>query len=288
MQSALPIVVKANGDQVPFSEEKLRQSLSRSGAAPDMIQTIIDEVTASLYDGISTKSIYQKAFNLLKVMSHPVAARYKLKNALMELGPSGYPFEKYVGELFRFRGFTVKVGTIVEGHCVNHEVDVLAESPEKKMMIECKFHNRTGVICDVKTPLYVYSRFRDIDKKWQAMQGYSNKQHEGMLVTNTRFSTDAIKYATCAGLNLLSWDFPKKSGLRDMIDIAGLHPLTCLTSLSKKEKQALLENRIVLCKEIADNPAVLNIAGIPVKKAEKVLGECSLLLHNNKKRNGIK
>lgn len=48
--------------------------------------------------------------------------------------------------------------------------------------------------------------------------------------------TAAIKYGSCAGLNLLSWDFPKGNSLREQIDASGLYPLTYLTTLSLNEK----------------------------------------------------
>lgn len=63
----------------------------------------------------------------------------------MELGPSGFPFEKFISEILKFQGFAVQVGVIVEGHCVKHEIDVVAEKGEEHFMIECKFHNTQGI-----------------------------------------------------------------------------------------------------------------------------------------------
>jgi hypothetical protein len=85
----------------------------------------------------------------------------------MELGPSGFPFEKYVAEILKYQGYRVEVGVIVEGFCVKHEVDIIAEKEAKHFMIECKFHNQPGTFCDVKIPLYINSRFLDIEKMWK-------------------------------------------------------------------------------------------------------------------------
>jgi ATP cone domain len=159
-------VKKASGMLVPFSASKLRQSLQRSGASPEITENVISEIQSQLYEGMSTKQIYQHAFKLLKKFSKPQAAKYKLKNAIMELGPTGFPFEKYFAEILRYQGYSVKVGEIVKGHCVNHEIDVIAEKGNMKFMIECKFHNATGINCDVKVPLYIHSRFKDVEKKW--------------------------------------------------------------------------------------------------------------------------
>ncbi len=72
----------------------------------------------------------------------------------MELGDTGYPFEKFVAALLRSEGYETKVGVIVQGHCVTHEVDVVAENDRHHYMCECKFHNSQGRFCNVKnTPI---------------------------------------------------------------------------------------------------------------------------------------
>ncbi len=141
MNNIVNIITKASGAQVPFSSEKLRTSLQRSGAKDEDIHSIITEVKNQLYPGIPTKKIYKLAFGLLKKVSKPIAARYRLKNAIMELGPSGFPFEKYFSEILKHQGYAVKVGEIVAGHCVKHEIDVIAEKGNDYLMIECKYHN---------------------------------------------------------------------------------------------------------------------------------------------------
>jgi hypothetical protein len=135
------IVTKASGEKVPFSVKKLQHSLERSGADDAIIDEVISELSHHLRDGISTKKIYKHAYNILRKISSSHAARYKLKQAIMELGPSGYPFEKFVGEILKFQGFTVKVGAIVEGHCVSHEVDM------QRRMKRILWSNVNSIIC---------------------------------------------------------------------------------------------------------------------------------------------
>ncbi len=269
------IITKASGEKEPFSTEKLRQSLHRAGAGEEAAERIAAEVQQMLYPGISTKKIYRKAFSLLKKNSAHAAARYKLKKAIMELGPSGFPFEKFVGEILKEEGYRVQVGQMVQGHCVQHEVDVIAEKDSRHFMIECKFHNDQGRKCDVKNPLYIHSRFQDVEKAWRQQPGHGQKFHQGWLVTNTRFTTDAIQYGTCAGLNLVSWNHPRKDSLKERISRLGLHPLTCLATLTKKEKQFLLDKGIVLCKELCRNEQWLKEMGLPPSRVGKVLEEAS-------------
>ena len=282
-------ITKASGEIATYSEAKLRASLQRAGATDEQIDLITDDISSKLYEGISTKKIYRLAFNLLKESSRHLAAKYHLKRAIMELGPSGYPFEKFIGEILRYQGYSIKVGEIVQGHCVQHEIDVLAQMENKLCMIECKYHNRLGIFCDVKIPLYIQARFKDVEAQWLKSPEQGITKYQGWVVTNTRFSTDAVQYGTCIGLNLISWDYPVKGSLKDQIDTLGLYPITCLTSLTKNEKEQLLERKIVLCKEILQNEKLLDQIGVKPSRIGTVLSEtlqlCEHLITNKKSKN---
>lgn len=270
-------VTKASGEKSRFSEKKLRNSLHRSGASEEQIEFITQEVGKRIFEGIKTKAIYKLAFALLRENSRPLAARYHLKQAIMELGPSGYPFEKYVAEILKYQGYQTKVGEIVQGHCVTHEIDVIAEKENHCYMIECKYHNLRGTFCDVKIPLYIQSRFKDVEAQWIKMSGHATTFYQGWVFTNTKFSIDAVQYGKCAGLNLIGWDYPVKGSLREQIDTLGLYPITCLTSLTKAEKGRLLENKIVLCKEIYTNKKVLEAAGVKPSRIYTIMKEAEQL-----------
>ncbi|MFV5703652.1 restriction endonuclease [Flavobacterium sp. XS2P12] len=280
------VITKASGQQAPFSPEKLKRSLLNVGASEDLAESIVDEIQPKLYPGISTKKIYRIAFNRLKDISSPLAAKYHLKRGIMELGPSGYPFERFIGEILKQQGYTVIVNEIVKGKCVNHEIDVIAEKDNHHFMIECKYHNQPGTKSDVKIPLYIQARFKDVEEAWIQLPGHGTKFHQGWVVTNTHFTSDAIQYGTCAGLHVLGWDFPAKDSLKEQIDTLGLYPVTCLTTLTKIEKQQLLENDIVLCKEICNNENHLSIIGIESSRIKSILEEgsqlCNQLIDNGK------
>ena len=145
-------IVKKSGDIVAFDVEKLINSLRRVHASEDIIQQIVSEIQSTIYEGITTKKIYQIAFDMLKKQSRVSASKYKLKNALLELGPSGFPFEKLVGKLMAHEGFATEVGIIVPGNCVSHEIDVIAQKEDNHYFIECKFHSDQGRFCNVKIP----------------------------------------------------------------------------------------------------------------------------------------
>ncbi len=270
-------IVKASGQLAPFNEEKLRHSLERAGAEKFLANQIIREISGQLYEGISTGEIYRKAFDMLRTFSRPLAAKYRLKNAIMDLGPSGFPFERYVSELLKSQGFTTVTNQFVQGKCVTHEVDVIATANGNINYIECKYHNQRGIVCDVKVPLYIHSRFMDLKERQSLLKENQDKIFRGWVVTNTKFSEDAVKYGLCSNLELIGWDFPTGRSLRQMIDITGLHPVTCLTSLSQREKQQLLEQGIVLCRELQNNGNLLAQMGIKPNRLKTVLNEAQSL-----------
>ncbi len=271
-------VVKGNGESVLYDPKKLKKALQSAGAGSDEQKNITERVTQQLYDGIPTGKIYKMAFDLLKKESHKMAARYKLKNAIMELGPTGFPFEKFVGKILESMGYTVETGVFVQGKCVKHEVDVVARKPGEMLMIECKFHGDNHTNSSVQVPLYIQSRFLDVKAAWEKQYG-QHISYRGGVVTNTRFSDDAVHYGTCAGLLVISWDYPAHTGLKYWIDKTGLHPVTSLISLTKTQKQRLLQKGIVLCSELAKNRKLLQEMDITERQINKILREAESLIH---------
>ncbi len=270
-------VVKADGTTENFDSLKLRSSLHKAGANDEVTVHIVDEISKGLYDGIPTEEIYRQAFALLRGHRSDTASHYSLKRAILEFGPSGFPFETYLAALFKAEGYTdVKTGQIVQGGCVEHEIDVLMKNNEKRFFVEAKFHNTPAIKSDLKVSLYVKARIDDL----KAVMNRENVV--GMIVTNTKFTTKAIQYATCEGLELMSWGYPHGHNLHTRIEATKLYPITALTSLSKSQKTALLSQKIVLCSELADHTEALLATGMATKKVEQVLHEAALLCASGK------
>lgn len=265
------LIVKADGTQEPFNPEKLISSLMRTGAEQSVARGIANDIERELYPGITTQEIYRHAFARLRDNRRGAAARYSLKRALLDFGPSGFPFEAYLAELFRAEGGQAQIDQIVEGACVDHEVDVVVRQDGVVTFIEAKFHNAAGFKTDLKTVLYVKARLDDL-----AAARKNKGLHEpmrGLVVTNTKFSGMAVQYAACAGVELLSWDQPAQKTLEQRIDAAGLYPITALTTLGRREKTALLGQKVVLCTALRSQSGVLAGIGVSGDKAERVLQE---------------
>ncbi len=270
-------VLKTSGEKERFVAAKLRRSLIRSGADKKMIETVMSQILPVVKDGMRTLDIYKRAFTILKRTKFDVAIRYSLRKAVLELGPSGFPFEKFIAEVLRRKGYSARTGVMLPGNCVQHEVDILAEKENRHIFIECKFHNQQGVKSDVKIALYVHARFLDLQKGHAAKEHNLNKAnpkvHEGWLITNTKLTLDAIQYAQCAGLRIIGWDYPEKGNLQDLILETGVHPLTFLNSLTSKDKMQLLQRGVVLCGDLKKNTAPLRSIGLSNDQILKVQSE---------------
>jgi Holliday junction resolvase-like predicted endonuclease len=267
-------ITKADGEHEPFSREKLLASLARAGTRKETAERVLSQIERELREGMTTEDIYQYAHSALASLEDvPIAARYSIKRAVFDLGPSGYPFEKFFAEVLRARGWKTQIQVHMTGKCAPHEVDIVAEKERIRAGIEVKFHNSLGIKTDVKDALYVRARFDDL----MHASKESDRVDEGWLVTNTRFTKTAIRYGRCSGLILYGWDYPRRRGIQDMIEAFSVHPVTALTTLSKSEKNRLLEHNVVLCKSIKDHPDILSEYGISPSKINSIKDEASRL-----------
>ncbi|HEY4513945.1 MAG TPA: restriction endonuclease [Candidatus Paceibacterota bacterium] len=267
------LITKADGETELFDPSKLAKSLTDSGATPAIRDRVIEHVVRELKPGMTTEDIYKHAFEILRTEEKaPVAARYSVKRAVFELGPSGFPFEQFLAEVLRAHGWSARTGVVLTGRCAPHEVDVLAEKDGRRIGIEAKFHNDPAGKTDIKDALYVHARYQDLTNSPDG----TSRTDEGWLVTNTRFTQNAIRYAQCSNLTLIGWDYPHSNGLLNMIEEAKVHPLTCLTTLSGSEKRRLLDNKIVLCKHVQVGH-LLEEYGIRTNQIPKVMEEAGRL-----------
>ena len=274
-------IVKHCGDIVEFNPEKLKNSLTKSGASSTVINDIMKKIQSEIYEGISTKKIYKMAFALLKKTANSHAARYNLREAIRLLGPAGFFFEKYIARLFASEGYATLTNMILFGKCVSHELDVVIKKEAVISMIECKFHMGRDAASDVKVPMYILSRFNDLKDRKHPIFNEKDMISKCWIVTNNRFTSDAIDFAKCSGLNLLSWDYPANDNLKTKNDSSGLYPITCLTTLTLAEKDKLLILDVILVKEIVNNSDSLEKIGLSSIRIKNVLREASELCRHS-------
>jgi hypothetical protein len=269
-------VLKANRKREPFSEQKVLDSIKRARIPEEIQADALAHVKSKVYDGISTEEIYLHILEFLNKSPQPYSrARYSLKESIMMLGPTGYPFEDFIASILTALGYEARVRQMLDGRCVTHEIDILAQKDGKTAMIEAKFHNSPGSRSDVQVALYTKSRFEDVKDK--------NNIQQAWIVTNTKTTTDANVYAQCSGLKVISWSYPEGESLREIIETNHLYPLTMLTSLVQNHKMTLLTHHIILCKELYKNPSLLDILPLSREEKEKVMAEVHFICNENAK-----
>jgi len=276
-----PVIIKADGSKEAFDPTRLATSLRRAGAGEHTAARIAERITGTVVPGVTSKEIYARAFALLRKEARPVAARYALRRALLELGPTGHPFEDFVSHLFRAEGWQVETRKLIKGKCVSHEVDFYASHPEQNTFLaaELKYHNDPGYKTDLKVALYVKSRFDDIfscDPQVRACP-----IDRGLLVTNTKFTSEAIAYAECAGVELLGWGYPTDDNLFMRMSRVGVYPVTTLTGLSRAEKNMLIERGVIAVDEIMKDRRTLDVLHLSSERVGELLAEVDGLLETS-------
>ncbi|OGY46501.1 MAG: hypothetical protein A2744_03580 [Candidatus Buchananbacteria bacterium RIFCSPHIGHO2_01_FULL_44_11] len=276
-------ITKAAGERELFSLDKLRHSLKKSGAKAQAIEGILNQIKKEVRPGMSTSTIYRLAFSLLKASGAHYAARYNLKRAIMALGPSGFPFEKYFAALLEKQGYQVQINQIFQGRCLSHEIDVVAEIPAENIhaIVECKFHVRPGAKTGSKDILYTHARFMDINNAWVAKRKIGAKPQSGelqsWLVTNTKVTSEVRKYGLCAGVKVTSWDYPAGSSLQNFVEAEGLYPLTSLVTLNNDQKRYFLSQGVVLCKDLLNYQNQFKRLGLEGNKLIRLESEIQAL-----------
>lgn len=262
-------VRKISGHTEAFDSKKFTRSLQKAGANKELIAQLLQEIEQDK-NLRSTRKIYQYALDRLYKSNPSTAARYNIKQSLFQLGPAGFPFELFVAEIFKAEGYQVESNQVIAGYCIDHEVDIIAHKGESHFMIECKYHNRQRLKTDVKATLYTKARFDDVEKAWK---NDTHNLHQSWIVTNTKFTSQAIKYATCVNIQLLSWNYPGNNSLIDLIQKHNLHPITSLVGLSKQDKQAFVKHGLVLCRDAHKHEQTLKAMGVHPSKIKKIIQE---------------
>jgi hypothetical protein len=208
-----------------------------------------------------------------------VATKYSVRRALAELGPDGFPFEKFIARIFHSWGYETLTDQQVMGGCISHEVDVVAWKGDILAMVEAKFHNEFVLRSDIKVALYVKARFDDIALNTFDFGGTKRKLNERWLFTNTKFTDQAIKYASCNDLGLIGWNYPADNNLHTIIEQFKLHPVTSITSLSHQQKKDLVGRNIITCADLIKRPELLKEIGVRSEgDATRIVEEAKLIV----------
>ncbi len=268
-------VVKNSGERQQFDQKKVEYALIRSGANPKLAREVAWEVESQIFDGISTSKVYQLAFKILSKHDNSSATRFGLKLAIMRLGPTGFPFEKYMSRVLDAYGYNTMINQNLMGTCVEHEVDIVAQKDEQKYMVECKYHNQLGIFTGLKEALYTQARFEDL------ADGGHSFTHP-WIICNTKITSTAIQYGTCKNMKMTAWGYPEKENLQDLIEAKRLYPMTILRTVTDEVKNKLARHDLLLTQDLLKlEPAKLSkLSGISEKRMAPILDELHQITNN--------
>jgi hypothetical protein len=245
-------VTKADRTRQLYNKEKVIQTVLRLGANREEAEQIAQLIEAKLYDGISTQKILQMIFVFMRKPKPAVRHLFDLRYGISVMEPKP-EFEMFVRVLLTHEGFEVTPNTILRGLCGEHEVDALACKDGVTYFVEIKHHVNYHSLTGLDESRIARAIMEDVTEK-NMREISSNKIDRAMIITNTRYSEHAIRYGRCRDILQIGWAYPEK-GLREIIEKHKLYPLSCLKGLSKKVRLRLVEEGIVLIKQLSEQDA---------------------------------
>jgi len=231
-------IIKSSGETEEFLPKKIYRTVREAGGSKKLANGAVKEAKEKYFKGCTTQDILNITLEFLKA-EPGVSERYGLKKAIMKLGPTGFPFEKYFAKVLEYHGYKTTLNSKLKGKNILHEVDIVAEK-DKKFMVEAKYHNEPGTITRLHPAMYTYARFLDLSKY---------NFDAPWLVTNTKCSLDARRYAKGVKLKITGWNYPEKESLQKLIEKKKIYPVTILKDISEKLKTLLFDNDIITLKD---------------------------------------
>ncbi|MCK9578115.1 hypothetical protein M0R01_01305 [bacterium] len=275
-------VINSSGEREVFSEKKIFYSLRRSGASKETANKIVNEVKEASRQDMRTSDIFRLAKRNLEADQMKIALKFSLKESIKALGPAGFIFEKYVAEIFKQYNYSVKIGQIISGRCITYEMDLIAKKEKVIYLGECKYRNQPGEKIDVNVCLKEFALLSDV-RKGRYFANDIDCSLQSLIITNTKFTEQAIKYCECEGLYMLGWRYPKEGGLEKLIEDKKLYPITILPSFKKYLMDFFVGRNMMLAKnilEIKDIAKFAQTAKISVKSMQDLYNDARILLED--------
>lgn len=194
-------VIKADGTRQRFEKHKIMRTCLRAGSDKETAEYIAEEIRKKVSDGTTTHDIYKMILSYLAKTEKITAFLFRLREALSQL--DSLSFELYVKKLLESYGYKCKWDVIVKGKCVEHQVDIIAQR-EELFLVECKHHVNPHRFCGLGNVLQLQARTEDINEGYEIRKNKYNFNYS-WIVTNTKFSEHAKKYARAKDMRLTGW-----------------------------------------------------------------------------------
>jgi hypothetical protein len=281
MTTLTVFITKADGTKQSFSREKIVRTCLRMGATRTTAESIADTIETKVYDGMETKKILQMIFKHLKKHKPVIRHQIDLRKALSLLNPAP-DFEYFIQLLLSEHGYHVTPNQIIQGRCVEHEIDAIARKNNKTCIVEVKHHYKYHTPTSLDVSRISRAVFEDVTEGYEL--GLNNlKIDYALIVCNTKLSEHAKRYADCRGISHIGWSSPKNHDLQTMIEEKKLYPITFLKGLNAESRKRLTSNGIITLKQLTEqNPTTLRRqTGLPKGKLESILDKAEMILSRN-------
>jgi len=243
-------VTKFDGTRQPFDKNKIVRTCLRMGATNAVAESIAEDIENRVYDGIETKKILQMIFKHLRKHKPVTRHQIDLRKALSLLSPAP-DFERFVQLLLSEHGYEVTSNQIIQGRCVEHEVDAVARKNGKTCIVEVKHHYKYHTPTSLDVSRISRAVFEDVTEAYQL--GLNNlKIDYALIVCNTKLSEHAKRYADCRGISHIGWSSPPNRDLQTMIEEKKLYPITLLKGLNTETRNKLASNGVILLKQLTE------------------------------------
>ncbi|MEM5877875.1 MAG: restriction endonuclease [Candidatus Aenigmatarchaeota archaeon] len=242
-------VKKFDGSRQKFDKNKVRRTCIRLGASYNQADEIVKRVTKSAYNGITTKQILDLVFMEMEKYKSGFAKRVDLRQSISMLEPKP-DFELFSSLILQNLGYKTRENLIISGKCVDHEIDIVASKGNEIVYVEVKHHQNPHAYTGLDIFLQANSTFQSLKDGFVLKKNKINFS-DSLIICNTKISDHAKKYAECAGIKYLCWNYPD-GGLERLIEMKKLYPITIIKDLDENIRKKLLENGILLLRQIVE------------------------------------
>jgi len=271
-------ITKASGSTQAFDSGKLCKSIQNAGADEETAKNVCEKVKNEIKPGDSTSKIFRKVFRYLSKENIELSARYALERAINSLGPAGFLFEQYIEAVLQSLGYETKRNVFIEGQCITHEIDVIADKGNERYLVEAKYRNGHKIKTHIDQVMYADARLADIKRK--AQKESSEYTYHMIVMTNAYFTKNSIDYSECRDIKLFGWRYPKDVNLMTVADEYRLYPVTVLPSLTNNALGKFAKNKVILLQDLIPYSVddLENKFGIDSAISEKLYNEIHAIL----------
>ena len=251
------------------------------GATLPTAELIAEEIETRIYDGIETKKILQMIFKRLRKHKPVIKHQIDLRKALSLLNPAP-DFERFIQLLLSEHDYEVTPNQIMRGRCVEHEVDAVVRKNGKTCIVEVKHHFKYHTPTSLDVSRISRAVFEDVTEGYEL--GLNNlKIDYALIVSNTKLSEHAKRYADCRGIRYIGWSSPPNHDLQTMIEEKKIYPITFLKGLNAVTRNRLASNGVILLKQLTEKtPKELRRqTGISKGKLESIVSKARTILSAN-------